>query len=306
MRAIAILICFLGVRTLNVLSQHTHIDGHDLAITKIAPGLVMFTTATGNVVASIGADGVLLTGTPSPASTAEISHFLASQTKSPRRYVVIASEDPDHSEGDAGWQVRGAFVAMHENALGRLGGHNMGPPLPLPPRLAQLGVDRPRISFSDVLSFDLNHEAIHFIHQPGGSDDAQVIVHFHVANLLYFGEDFPGDRYPRIDVAHGGNLDGILKAVSGWTSPKFRVVPMFGNIMNGSDVDAYCKMLTVVHDRIQKLVHEGKTEQQIVAARPSSHFDSRWGHGPVSPDAFVREMYAVIEASQPSSSPAHP
>jgi hypothetical protein len=38
-----------------------------------------------------------------------------------------------------------------------------------------------------------------------------------MANLLYFGEDFPGNGYPRIDVAHGGNLDGILKVVNGWT-----------------------------------------------------------------------------------------
>lgn len=159
------MICFLGVGTLNVPSQHTPNHGHDLVIRKIGPGLVMFATSTGNAVASVGADGVLLTGTPSLASSAAISRFLASQTKSPCRYVVIASEDPGHSEGDAGWQVRGAFVAMQENALGRLGGHTMGPPLPLPSRLAQLGVDRPRVSFSDVLSFDLNHEAIHFIHQ---------------------------------------------------------------------------------------------------------------------------------------------
>ena len=66
---------------------------------------------------------------------------------------------------------------MQENALGRFGGHTMGAPMPLPQHLIQFGVDRPRISFSEVLSFDLNHEAIHFIHQPGGSDGPRPFSH---------------------------------------------------------------------------------------------------------------------------------
>jgi len=278
----------------------------NVAVTDLGPNLVVFTTSTGNVVASVGPDGALLVGTPSLGSTDQISRMLSLRTRSPHRYVVITSEDPGRSEGDAGWQARGAFVAMQENALGRFGGHTMGAPMPLPQRLTQLGVDRPRVSFSEVLSFDLNHEAIHFIHQPGGSDDAQVLVHFHMANLLYFGEDFPGNGYPRIDVAHGGNLDGILKVMSGWTDPNLQIVPVHGKVMTGSDVNAYCKMLSAVRDRIQKLVQEGKTEEQILDARPSSDFDSRWGHGSVSPTVFVREIYFAIKANQPSSYPAHP
>jgi cyclase len=278
----------------------------NVAVTDLGPNLVVFTTSTGNVVASVGPDGALLVGTPSLGSTDQISRMLSLRTRSPHRYVVITSEDPGRSEGDAGWQARGAFVAMQENALGRFGGHTMGAPMPLPQRLTQLGVDRPHISFSEVLSFDLNHEAIHFIHQPGGSDDAQVLVHFHMANLLYFGEDFPGNGYPRIDVAHGGNLDGILKVMSGWTDPNLQIVPVHGKVMTGSDVNAYCKMLSAVRDRIQKLVQGGKTEEQILDARPSSDFDSRWGHGSVSPTVFVREIYFAIKANQPSSYPAHP
>jgi cyclase len=300
----AILPCILTLVPSVAFSQPRS-TGENVAATDLGPNLVMFTTSTGNVVASVGPDGALLVGTPSLGSTAQINRMLALRTKSPHRYVVITSEDPDRSEGDAGWQARGAFVAMQENALGRFGGHAMGAPMPLPQRLVQLGVDRPRISFSEVLSFDLNHESIHFIHQPGGSDDAQVLVHFHMANLLYFGEDFPGDGYPRIDVAQGGNLDGILKVLNSWTDSKFQIVPVHGKVMTGSDVDAYCKMLTAVRDRIEKLVQDGKTEEQILGVRPSSDFDSRWGHGSVSPTAFVREIYSAIKANRASANPPH-
>jgi cyclase len=283
--------CFLTLLLASGLAAQEHVT-----VTGITPHLLLIGTSTGNVVASVGPDGALLTGTPSVASTAAISRILASRTGSPRRYVVIASEDATHSDGDAGWGKRGAFVAMQEIALGRLGGHMMGPPMPLPQRLIQLGVDRPRMSFSDVLSFDLNGEAIHFIHQPAGTGDADVLVHFHVANLLYFGEAFPGDGYPYLDAAHGANLDALLKTVGSWTDPKFRVVPVYGPLMNGADVQAYCSMLTSVRGSVQQRIRAGQSEQQILASRPTAKFDARWGHGRVSPDQFVRELVAMLSA----------
>lgn len=99
-----------------------------MGVTEITPNLLVFATDNGNVLASVGPDGALIVGTPSAASTAQISTVLAGRTKSPGRYVVIAPQDLAHAQGDAGWGHRGAFVAMQENALQRLGGHAMGPP----------------------------------------------------------------------------------------------------------------------------------------------------------------------------------
>src|SRR6266480_3062078 len=112
----------LGVITLIpttvALMGRSAIDAEEnVGVTEITPGLLVFTTKAGNVVASVGPDGALLVGTPATASTTYISNLLASRTKSAIKYVVIAPQDLTHSEGDAGWGRRGAFVAMHENAL---------------------------------------------------------------------------------------------------------------------------------------------------------------------------------------------
>lgn len=224
----------------------------NVSVTDVTPNVLVFATKTGNVVASVGPDGALLIGTPSASSTEPISAILADRTKSSVRYVVIFPEDPSHSEGDAGWGQKGAFVAMQENALDRLGGHAMGPPRPLPMRLSALGVDRPRISFSEVLSLDLNGEAVHVVHQPPGYSDADAIVHFHVANLIYIGEVFPGDGYPEIDRRQGGKLDGLLRTLNAWTAPTFRIVPTRGIIATGADVKAFHDMIVTVRDRAQR------------------------------------------------------
>jgi hypothetical protein len=271
----------------------------------IAPNLIIFPTTSGNVVTSVGKDGALLIGTPSATSTSSIRHILDSKTTSSIRYVVIAPEELKHSNGDAGWGRQGAFVAMQENALGRLGGHTMGAPAPLPPQLVKLGVDRPRISFSDVLSFDLNGEAIHVVHQPAAYSDADCVVHFHVANLVYLGEVFPGDGYPMVDLAAGGNLSGIITMLKPWTDSTLRVVPARGEITNGSTVKAFLDMLMTVRDRVQHLVESGETEEQVIAAKPSKDFDAQWGNGRVSPDAFAGEVYTAVSTAKGKAIKAH-
>jgi cyclase len=255
----------------------------------------VFTTTEGNVVASVGPDGVLLVGTPTTRSTPYISNILASRTKSAVRYVVIAPQDLEHSEGDAGWGRRGAFVAMHENALQRIGGNVMGAPPPLSRRFTELGVDRPRIAFSEVLAFDINGESIHIVHQKPGYSNADAIVHFHVAKLIYLGEVFPGDGYPAIDPAQGGTLEGLVNTLEGWTDSAFRIVPARGEVTNGARVKAFRDMIVAVRDRVKPLIAAGRTESQVLAEHPTADFDTRWGHGRVQADQFVREIYSAIK-----------
>lgn len=266
-----------------------------VGVTQITPNVVVFATSAGNVVASVGPDGALLVGTPSAASTPQIESILKQRTKNPKRYVVIFPQSAAESEGDAGWGKLGAFVAMQEKALERLGGHKMGKPGPLPERMAMLGVDRPRVSFSEVISFDINGEAIHIVHQKPGYSDGDAVTHFHVASVVYMGEVFPGDGYPRIDAAQGGTLQGLIDQLA-WTDAKFHIVPAHGPVTNGPSVKAFADMIITVRDRVKEMVAGGKTLEQVIAAHPTAEFDARYGHGRVSSDEFVREIYAAVTA----------
>src|SRR5215467_5779383 len=287
--------CFYLVIGASMLLAHLALAEQPVVgVTEITPNLLVFSTSGGNVVASVGKDGAFLVGTPPAASTQQISSVIAARTKSPFRYVVIAPQDSNHSEGDAGWQRRGAFVAMHENALQRLGGDVMGAPPPPPTQFAALGVERPRIAFSEVLAFDVNGESIHVVHQKPGYSNADALVHFHVAMLIYLGEVFPGDGYPLIDNSQGGTLDGLLTTLAPWTNPAFKIVPAHGRVTDGTTLKAFHEMIVTVRSRVQHLVEAGKTESEVVSERPTSDFDALWGHGRVRTDDFVREVYASV------------
>ena len=248
-----------------------------IGVTEITPNVLVFATSAGNVIACVGPDGALLIGLPSAGSTPPISDILAKRTKSSVRYVVIAGEDPSQSEGDAGWGKRGAFVVMQENALQRIGGHVMGPAEALPDRLVKIGVDRPRVAFSEVLTFDLNGEAIHVVHQAPGYSNADVLAHFHAAKLVYFGETFPGDGYPMIDSKQGGTLSGLLKTLGGWIDPGFHIVPARGKVVTGAELKTFVDMITTVRDRVQAMIKGGLSEDQVVAKHPTAEFDADWG-----------------------------
>jgi hypothetical protein len=267
----------------------------EAAVTEVNPSLLVFATSSGNVVASVGPDGAFLVGTPSLASTSEISSVLATKTHSSVRYVVIFPHDMAHTQGDAGWVKLGAFVAMQENALDRLGGHRMKNGGPLPPRLIELGVDRPRVAFSEVLTFDVNGDSIHVVHQPAGYSDADSIVHFHTGHLIYMGEVFPGDGYPEVSAEQGGKLDGLLKTLGAWTNEKMMIAPARGKVTNGAEVKVFRDMIVAVRDRVKGMMDAGKTEQEILAAHPTEEFDARWGHGRVNADSFVQTIYNSLK-----------
>ena len=151
-----------------------------------------------------------------------------------------------------------------------------------------------RLRFPEVLAFDLNGEAIHVVHQKPGYSDADAIAHFHVADLVYLGEVFPGDGYPQVDNMQGGKLDGLLNTLGSWTQPTMRVVPARGKVSDGAQVKVYYDMIASVRDRVQAMLKAGKTENQIIAAHPTAEFDARWGHGRVSGDDFVQEVYSSL------------
>jgi hypothetical protein len=197
-----------------------------------------------------------------------------------------------HSQGDAGWVKQGAFVAMQELALQRLGGHAMGMPGPLPKHLLDLGAGRPPVSFSDVMTFDMNGDSIHIIHQKPGYSDADSVVHFHTAKLIYLGEVFPGDGYPLVDKSQGGDLKGIMATLRNWGASDLRILPARGEVAPASDLKELLSAIESVRAKVKSMIDAHQSEQDVIAAHPSAEFDARYGQGRVKPDQFVHEIYA--------------
>ncbi len=50
-------------------------------------------------------------------------------------------------------------------------------------------------------------------------------------------------------------------------------------------------MLQTIHDRVQKLIRDGASKQEVVAAKPTRDLDAEWGGGFMKPDRWVGIVY---------------
>jgi cyclase len=81
--------------------------------------------------------------------------------------------------------------------------------------------------------------------------------------------------------------DAFLKLANDNT----KVVVGHGPLAKKSDVAAYHEMAMAARDRIQKLVREGKTEGEVVAADPLKDLNETWAANPQAAVNFIKQVY---------------
>jgi cyclase len=98
-----------------------------------------------------------------------------------------------------------------------------------------------------------------------------------------------------------GVIDGLNRLLD-ITIPKDKeeggtyVVPGHGRLADEADVVEFRDMVTIVRDRIQDLVAQGKTLAEVKAAKPTADYDGRYGAttGPWTTDMFIEAVYRAM------------
>ena len=150
-----------------------------------------------------------------------------------------------------------------------------------------------------------NGEAAAMFHVPAARTDGDSVVFFRRSDVIATGALFDTDRYPTIDVARGGSLQGTidgLNRVIDLAIPAYSeeggtmVVPGRGRICDEIDVVDYRDMLTIVRDRLVAMIGKKMTLDQIEAARPTMDYDPLYGAagGAWTTDMFVEAAYKSL------------
>ena len=77
-------------------------------------------------------------------------------------------------------------------------------------------------------------------------------------------------------------------------------MPGHGNVYDKLDLLEYRDAVTVVRDRVQALIDEGKTLAEVKAADPTLGYRSEYGAdtGPWTTDMFVEVIYNELAAKK--------
>jgi cyclase len=123
--------------------------------------------------------------------------------------------------------------------------------------------------------------------------------------VISAGNLFSTVSYPVIDVEKGGTIQGVidgLNKILDIAVAEYRaqggtwIVPGRGRLSDTADVASYRNMLVMIRDRVRDQVKQGKTLEQIKAARPTLDFDGRYGSttGPWTTAMFVDAVYKTL------------
>ena len=107
-------------------------------------------------------------------------------------------------------------------------------------------------------------------------------------------DTFTNGRYPNIDFANGGNIKGMIAATGAYlklVDDRTRIVPGHGPVADKAALAAYRTMLITARDRMDKLVKDGKSEDDVLAAKPFADLDAKWAPSDLASTNFIRVVY---------------
>jgi cyclase len=289
----------------------------DVHVLPVQGGVYMLVGPSGNTVAQVGKDGILLVDTQSAAVAPKILAEAKKLNSGELRYIINTSAGPDqvggneflHKSGStiAGGNVagdlgasagEGAAIIAHENVLNRMSAPT-GKQAPTP-----AGAWPTSTFFNDEKKLFFNGEGIEMIHIPNGHTDGDVIVFFRKSDVIATGDMFTTTMYPRIDVEHGGTINGYIAGLNkildlvvtvygqeGGTM----IVPGHGRLCDQGDLINHREMATIVRDRIQDMIKKGMTLEQVKAAKPTFDYDTEYGNVPGwGTNEFVEAVYKTL------------
>jgi len=282
----------------------------------------MVAGAGGNVGFQTGEDGVVVVDTGSAPNADAIDAVIKKVTTKPIRYIINTSADPDHVGGNAAvakagqtlftgnggagiaadFLGGGASILAVEQVLTRMSGSG-GHPSPFP-----LGA-WPTETFNQPRKYMyLNGEGIEIFHQPAAHTDGDAIVFFRRSDVVMAGDTFDTTRFPVIDIAKGGSIQGAIAALQKLVDTAIPsvpivsreagtlVIPGHGRICDQLDVVEYRDMVTIIRDRIRDLMKLGRTLEQTKAASPARGYVRRYGSdtGSWTTNDFVEAVYRSL------------
>ena len=251
----------------------------------------------GNVTIAAGDDGVIMVDGQFAQMHEKLKAAIAAVTQQPVRFLVNTHYHRDHVGGNAPFSKDGAVVVAHENVRKRLAeGTMMAVPevkyTPAPEEAL------PSLTHKDGMTLQVKGRSAQLKHL-NAHTDGDTFVFFADANVISTGDTVAMGRYPNIDFANGGSLKGMITAVDAYlalANDGTRIVPGHGPLATKAQLAEFRAMLSTVRDRILALIKEGKSEADILAAKPFADFDAKFKANDQASTNWMRVVYGSVKS----------
>ncbi|WP_204251148.1 MBL fold metallo-hydrolase [Elioraea rosea] len=267
-----------------------------ITLHRLRGGIGMLEGSGGNIAVLSGRDGKLLVDSGITGSRPRIEEALETFGREPIRHLVNTHWHFDHSDGNE-WIARsGATITAHRNT---------GKYLAMTQRVEDWDFDFPPAPRAALPTRVVRGEEVMRVNRATvtmreygpGHTDSDLSVFFAEAEILHTGDTFWNDAYPFIDYSTGGSIDGTILATEtslAMSGPDTLVIPGHGPVGTRQDLRDFLDMLVDIRDRVTALKRQGRTLDEVIAARPTAAHDARWDGFVIPPPFFTRLVFAGV------------
>jgi len=250
----------------------------------------------GNIAVLPGGDGQLLVDAGFATSRAQVVQALAKVSSDPIQQLINTHFHFDHTDGNDWLHSAGATILAHENtrkhlsAGSRVEGWDFN--FPASPKGAL-----PATVFSDQKTLQVNGQNIELNYYGPCHTDGDISVHFTGGDVIHVGDTWWNGFYPFIDYSNGGSIDGMVRATEAnlaKITTNMIVVPGHGPVGDKDELTVYRDMLVTVREKVATLKKQGRSLDEVVAAKPTAAYDQKWGGGFMNPANFTGLVYQGV------------
>jgi glyoxylase-like metal-dependent hydrolase (beta-lactamase superfamily II) len=265
----------------------------EIKTTGLGDNAYMLEGQGGNITVAVARDGIIMVDGQFAPLHDKIKAAITAISSLPVKYLINTHFHGDHTGGNEAFAKDDATIVAHENvkkrlAAGTTNGLTGVKTPPAPPAAL------PSKTYTGAFKIRLPGRVADLKHIANAHTDGDTYVWFKTANVLSTGDTFTNGRYPNIDFATGGNIKGMIAATDALlklANARTKIVPGHGPLADRAALIEYRAMLMTARERMAKLVRDGKSEDDVLAAKPFADLDAKWAPTELAGRNFVRVVY---------------
>jgi cyclase len=257
--------------------------------------------AGGRIGVLAGPDGVLMIDSQYAQLGDKVLAAVRRISNAPIRYLVNTHIHRDHTAGNAFFAKQGAVIFAREELRDGMVRLSKAPNAGANPVANPAGFPVITYGMGEPVKIHMNDEIVHFIPIRAAHTGGDTNIKFEKANVLFIGDFYRNYGYPYIDINNGGSLKGMvagldltMKSADASTT----IVPGHGTLIKRDDIIPYRDMILGVQSTVQQMIAQGKTLQDVLAAKVTAPYDAKTAGGTgSSTERFVTAVYQELKRS---------